>query len=116
LTLSKALVIGSLCLVIIGLYPQKVWAESFKNKDFLDMPPVQQKFWLSGAIDTLGHVAVFKSKTQSQCVYDWYFLDTATQNGIILAAMKKYPDSTPSAIVIILAERACGKFVRPNDE
>ena len=114
MTLSKAGIIGSLSLIITVAYPHNVWAKNFKNKDFLKMAPIQQKFWLSGAIDTLGHVAVLKNKTQSQCTYDWYYGDTANQNGIIMASIRKYPDHTPSAIVIVLAEKKCGKFVRPS--
>lgn len=97
------------------IYPQETWAkDAFTNKDFLAMPDVQKKFWLSGAITTLGHVALVKGKKTSQCVYDWYFTDAAKKNGRIFAAMQKYPDYTPSSLIIVMLEKACGKFVQKD--
>lgn len=112
MTLSKALAIGSLCLVITGLYPQKVWASVFNNQDFLDMPPLQQNLFLKGAMETLGQVAAFKNKETGQCVYDWYFSDKMSErNWLILESMKKYPDHTPTAILIALTQRTCGVYL-----
>lgn len=105
---------GSL-FTLTAIYPQETWAsDAFTNKDFLAMPDVQKKFWLSGAITTLGHVALVKDKKTSQCVYDWYFADAAKKNGRILAAMQKYPDYTPSSLIIVMLEKACGKFVQKD--
>ena len=87
-----------------------VWAEGFKNKDFLKLENSEQKYWLTGAIGALFHVAAAKSEKQGQCVYDWYYTDTAKKNGIILGSMGKYPDSTPSAVLLALTERQCGTY------
>ena len=107
-----------LCMISLAFsvnYPQQVWAsDAFTNKDFLAMPDVQKKFWLSGAISTLSSVAFVKEPAQGKCVYDWYFKDTANKNGKILSAMTQYPDAIPAAVIIAMLERDCGRFVRAN--
>ena len=107
----RTLAFGFTVLALAVFYPQTSEAKGFNNRDFLAMPDVQKKFWLSGAIDILGHVAAIKSKSQGKCVYDWYFKDTANKNGLILASMKKYPDHSPTTVLMALAKRACGTFV-----
>ena len=100
-----------MALAIAAFYPQISEAKNFDSKDFLAMPDVQKKFWLSGAISTLSHVAAYKSKSHGKCVYDWYFKDTANQNGLILASMAKYSTHTPTTILIALTKRVCGDFL-----
>lgn len=96
---------------ITAIYPQNVWAEGFSSREFLEMQPENQKFWLSGAIDTLGHIAAFKGKVVGQCVIDWYFGEkVGERNWLILESMKKYPEQTPTVILVALTERACGKY------
>lgn len=85
-------------------------AASFNNNDFLKLENEQKKFWLTGAIGVLVHVAAAKSKKQGQCVYDWYYTDNPKKVGLIIASMEKYPNSTPSAILLALSERSCGVF------
>ena len=85
-------------------------AEGFKNKNFLALENEQKKFWLAGAIGALFHVAAAKSEKKGQCVYDWYYTDTAMKNGIILGSMEKYPNATPSAVLLALTEKKCGTY------
>lgn len=76
------------------------------------MKPEQQKFWLGGAMETLVHVAAFKGKKIGQCVNDWYFGDQQVKrNGLIFASMKKYPDHTPTVILLALTQKACGRYL-----
>lgn len=52
-----------------------------------------------------------KRKTTGQCVGNWYFSDKrAERNALILASMKKYSDSYPSAVMLALVERECGSI------
>jgi hypothetical protein len=87
-----------------------VWAEGFKNKNFLKLENNEKKFWLTGSIEALTHVAAAKNKKTGWCVHDWYYTDTAVKNGIILGSIEKYPDSTPSAVLLALTERECGTY------
>ncbi len=87
------------------------YAEGFQNKDFLNLPEAHQKFWIQGAMHALGLVASGKSEETGKCVIDWYFGDKrAERNGLILASMRKYPNSYPSAIFLALTERVCGTY------
>jgi hypothetical protein len=110
--ITASLAIGFIALIILSIYPHTIWAAGFNNSDFIKLNDIQKKFWIDGAMDTLGHVAAIKNKQQGQCVYDWYYLDTAKKNGLIIASINKYPDHTPSAILIALTEKACEKYVR----
>jgi hypothetical protein len=95
---------------------QQSYAQGIKNSDFLELPPEEQKFFLSGAIDTLGHVAFQRNEAKGKCIFDWYFnkVDNSKQNGVIFASFKKYPEYTPSSILIALTEKQCGRYVRTN--
>lgn len=99
-------------LMLSVIYPQKTWADSVTNSDFLGFTNEQKKAWLNSAIDTLGFVAAYKNKDQGRCVWEWYASDVAKKNGLIEAYMKQHPDKSPSAILIGLTENACGAYVR----
>lgn len=92
------------------IYPQEGDTEGFKNEDFLELNNDQKKFWLTGAIEALVHVAAAKSEEQGKCVYDWYYTDTPQKNGLIIVSMETYPDSTPGAVILALTERGCGTY------
>lgn len=110
------------CLAVAGaiaasalLYPQKSGAQSqaFTNKDFLQLPEMQQKGFIDGAVSTLYQMAAQESAEIGQCVYDWYYGDKrAERNGLILRSMEQYPDNLPSVIIVALTENACGRYVR----
>ena len=59
----------------------------------------------------LGLVAAGRNKDIGKCVIDWYFGDKrAERNGLIIASMRKYPNSYPSAVFVALTERECGVY------
>jgi len=104
-----------ICALLLG-YQQAAVASSttvkkgFWNKDFLMLTKEQKKFWITGAIEALTYVAAAKKEKQGQCVYDWYYTDTSKKNGLILGSIEKYPNSTPSAVLLALTERECGTY------
>ncbi|OHU92113.1 hypothetical protein BET10_07235 [Pseudoalteromonas amylolytica] len=94
----------------VGVSFQAV-ATGMTNAEFLELDNSYKKFWIQGAMYSLGHVAAAKSKETGKCVIDWYFGDKrAERNSLILASMEKYPSSYPSAIFIALTERECGTY------
>jgi len=112
MTLLKASIIGTVCLGFSVIYPQEVLADAVRNKQFLAFDKVQQNAWIGGIVETLWQVAAQKDKVISGCIADWYYTDTPKKNGVILAAMKQYPEHTPTNIVVALTEHECGKYVR----
>ncbi len=88
-------------------------SQAFKSKDFLEMPEMQQKGYIDGAVSTLYQMAAQESIQTGQCVHDWYYGDkTSERNWLILDTMQKNPDYRPSVIIAALAESVCGRFVR----
>jgi len=73
---------------------------------------VQKKAWLGAIVETLWQVAGQTDNKAGQCISDWYYTDTAKKNGVILNSIEKYPDYTPSVILIALTEEACGRYIR----
>lgn len=102
---------GFVSLAIVGIYPQEALAEGMKNKDFLELTDDQKKHRIYAMIDTLSLIAVLKNKEQGLCVAKWYYNDTKKKNGLILAYMNKYADSSPSNLLITLTENSCGEYV-----
>ena len=102
-------------LLFLG-YQQTAIADSttdkngFRNSQFLTLTDEQKKYWITGTIEALAYVAAAKSQQQGQCVVDWYYTDTPRKNGLILGSIEKYPDSTPSAVILALTERECGTY------
>ena len=87
------------------------YADNFKASDFLKLQSMNQRFWISGSIGTLIHVANAKDRKIGDCIANWYYSDKkAERNTLILAAMKKHSDKQPSTIMIALTEHVCGKF------
>ncbi len=112
MSIAKRLILAGFMGAIVCSYPQKVWAKDFTNSVFLEMSPEHQKFWLSGAMDTLVYIAAFKSKDIGQCVSDWYFGEKiGERNWLILESMKKYPDHKPIAVLAALSQRSCGQYI-----
>lgn len=113
MTLKKLAVSASIALAFTAFNPQNVLAEGFRGKQFLEMPPEQQQYWLNGSIGTLVYIAAFKKAEIGQCVNDWYFKEKrGERNWLILESMKKYPDHQPVVILVALTERACGKYTK----
>lgn len=85
--------------------------EGFRSKHFLEISDEHKKFWLDGAITAFAHMAATKNQTLGKCVYDWYFSEKiGERNWLILESMKKYPDATPTAVLLAITERECGAY------
>lgn len=106
----KPSIIAGLICAGIGLYPQVSKADKFTGQDFLQLTPEQQKFWIAGAIDSLSAFVFVQNKSKGQCIYNWYFKDTAKKHGLLLASAEKYNTHEPRAILLALIKRGCGDF------
>lgn len=85
--------------------------EGFRAKHFLEMKDEQKKLWLHGAMNAFAHMAASKDHAAGKCVHDWYFSeDINYKDGVILATMRKYPEVTPTAVLLALTEKSCGIY------
>jgi len=86
-------------------------AENLKNSEFLEFTEGQQHWWYSGAYTALGHVAFLEDEEKGICVWNWLASDYKKREALLIKTFKKYPDHTPTSIVIALLRRSCGVFL-----
>ncbi len=85
-------------------------ADKLKNSEFLEFSEGQRHWWYLGAYTALGHIALFEDEEKGQCVMKWLFEDEVKRKALLIKSFKKYPDHSPTSIVIGLLRRDCGVF------
>jgi len=53
-----------------------------------------------------------QNKAQGRCVWEWYFDDLEAKKAKLLDSMKRFPEHTPTSIMIAHLDRDCGKLPR----
>ena len=99
-----------LLLGVMCIFPNTSAMANFKNSEFLEFSQSQRDWFYSGAYMSIGHVISLKNKKQGQCVTDWYFKQPKQRITELENAMRKYPDHSPTSILIGLAQLECGKI------
>lgn len=82
------------------------------NTQFLKLSEGQQHWFLLGAFDSIGHAVSLQNEKQGYCIWEWYFNDLEKKKAVILKSMAKFPESSPTAVVIGHLDKACGKLPR----
>ena len=103
------LLLGVIFFSLTGINTSAI-AKNFKSSEFLEFPQDQRDAFYSGAYMSIGHVISLKNKKQGQCVTDWYFKQPKQRITELENAMRKYPDHSPTSILIGLAQLECGKI------
>lgn len=106
--MKKASVFLSVAGLCLGTY---VHANKLKNSEFLEFSESQRHWWYSGAYTALGHVVFLEDQDKGICVWNWLFADYDKKEGLLMESFKKYPDHTPTSIIIALLRRDCGVFL-----
>ena len=88
----------------------QAYAEPPKSSEFLQHSDGQRAWWFTGAFETLAHSMSQIDKTKSDCIADWYFNAPEERRKELEDTMRKYPDHAPSAVVIALMQKHCGKL------
>ncbi len=86
-------------------------AENLKNSEFLEFSEGQRHWWYSGAFMALGHVAFNKNEEKGQCVWKWLAAKYDERDALLMKSFKKFPDHTPTSIVIALLRQDCDVFL-----
>ncbi len=68
-----------------------------------------------GAVDMAGHIAFLEDHDRGMCIWNWLADDVDAKKALIIRSMEKYPDHSPTGIIIALIERDCGKFPRAQE-
>jgi hypothetical protein len=104
----KPLVLIAFCL--LTTVSIQAYADIDKNSKFMQHSPSQRAWYYLGAFDAIGHVVTLKNKSQGDCIYAWYFSNPEARKTLIENTLLKYPDHSPTAILIALLRKDCGDF------
>ena len=91
-------------------YPQISSAGIFKSGEVLEWPRDSQSFYYRTSVAMAGLIAARNSKDHSNCVDQWYFLDTKKADEAITEMMRETPDYHPQAVILAMLQKACGSF------
>jgi hypothetical protein len=103
--LLHGIVVGVSMLVCLPTY-----AGQPKNSDFLKNSEGERKWYYFGAFDSIGHTVALKDKEKADCIWRYYFDHVEERNVQIEESMTSYPDHAPTAIILALIEKNCGKL------
>lgn len=105
-----------LILLLAGVFfSAMAHADKLKNSDFLKSTEAQRHWWYSGAYTALGHIAFLEDEEKGKCVWNWLFGDYEKKEALLMESFQKYPDHTPTSIVIALLRRDCGVFLETGN-
>lgn len=108
-SVSLAMII---CVFAIPLYVGGVRAAT-SNKDFVEFSYEAQDSFLFASVLMSGVIAAQGRPEMAKCIDDWYSKTSALRkqrNLEMLQIMRKLPDNFPSAVILAVIERQCGKF------
>jgi len=110
----KALGLNAFVLALAS-YPHISFADGFTSSDVLEWSAESQDSYFQTSVTMIGVVAT-QTGTHGHiaaCIDDWYWQgDVANpeNNDTIRAAMQRFPDLYPQAIVLAVVEKQCGNF------
>lgn len=107
----KPLMLLVVCLLISGIPAIQAYAQNEGGGEFLQKYSEAQRAWYYiGAFEAFGHVAALQNQQAGNCVWNWYASNPETRKIQIENTIRKYPDHTPTAIMIALLRKDCGVF------
>ncbi len=117
----KALPGNKLCLsitvfLLLLSLPALSMAESNNNSWFLKNDEGQRVWWYMGAFTSLGHIVSQSDPEKADCIWNWYFKEPEKKQKLLEENMLKYPDHSPSGIILALLYKDCGKFTIKLDQ
>ncbi|SFO40785.1 hypothetical protein SAMN04488056_105249 [Cohaesibacter marisflavi] len=93
--------------------PTYAASESVKTKEFLTYDYASQEYFIKLTINTATVIATQIRPDMAQCIASWYGdtpAETKKKDAEILATMKRLPETYPSAVLIAILQKHCGKF------
>lgn len=107
--MKKSILIFALASILMAGTAQ---AEGLKNREFLERTDAERHWYYAGAFTSIGHMVFLHDKEKAQCVWNWWPTDTAKKEALLLETFRKYPDHTPTAVILVLLKRDCGDFLK----
>ncbi|PHQ70782.1 MAG: hypothetical protein COB93_04635 [Sneathiella sp.] len=107
-------VCGALFCVLLAVFCTPAYADGkVRTKEFLEFEYSSQDYFIKVTINAATVIATQIRRDLALCIADWYTDDPKTvkqRNGEILKIMKGVPESYPSAVLIAILQKKCGKF------
>lgn len=101
--------------MLASIHSQSATASYITNKDFAAFTEEQKHWWYSGTFTNLGHVAaIHDGQKMADCIWRWYFDNIDRRKAQLEKSYVKYPEHTPSAVIISLLKRDCDAFKSGN--
>lgn len=102
-------------MLALASYPHLSLADSFTSADVLEWAEDSQDNYFQTSVTMIGVVATQTGAHGhiATCIDDWYWQGNVANpehNDAIRAAMQRFPDLYPQAIVLAVVEKQCGKF------
>lgn len=87
-------------------------AESLKNSEFLKFSEGQRHWWYLGTFTAFGHAVLLEDQEKGRCVLNWMYTekDHDKKKAYLEDIFAKYPDNSPTSIIIAVLRRDCGVF------
>lgn len=84
------------------------YAEASPSKFFTDLSAQERYSWLDGALLTAAHALAMQDKALGDCASKFYVSDKDGKQRLITATIAKYPNESPTTIILTLLGQACG--------
>lgn len=87
--------------------------QNVKTKEFLTLDSASRDYFIRLTINTATVIATQIKRDMALCIADWYGstpMAIQSRNTEILNIMENIPDSYPSAVLIAILQKKCGKF------
>ena len=110
MTLLKRCGFGLAVLMIVTVYPQISFSETFKSSEFLTWKPESQSYYIRVSVRMAALVSARQNKVHSSCIDRWYFSDPQNGDKTLLSAMRKNAEFHPQAIIVGMIQKECGNF------
>lgn len=94
------------CILVTGVRA----ADGSKASEFLTNPTESQSGYIGASAMMAGLIATQNNRAQAVCIDDFVAKQKPLGYPQIVEAMRKYGEYHPSAIIMGVLEKACGKF------
>lgn len=102
--------IGLFIIASILLSGISTHAGSLKSNEFLDYSETSRDNYIVIAAGIAGLIAGQNRPEQSRCIDQWVAENREAGYGPVLRAMRKFPNHHPSAVIVAVLQKACGRF------
>ncbi|MEO0679366.1 MAG: hypothetical protein AAF192_03010 [Pseudomonadota bacterium] len=103
---------AALIVLLAGAAPAE--AESFTAADFLTWDDANRGAYVEISVGMAGLIAQQIDAAKAECITTWYFSRMSAANDEVYAAMRRFPDHHPRALILAVLRKRCDVFQRED--